>query len=347
MFKGHVYVLHAACLIILIIASCKKAPKEKDYLSDKANFANITLYQPILGRTVLTKTSFNPDGSSFPLTFSLENLRRYDGAAAPELSQPTPVLEWTSVYTGLEKSLQEIEAKRSTTSKPFFEIRAGSGDFIFYNANASLIQAHPTEGYLFDVKVANKGNERTIKNIRLRPVLPIAYEPFEYDSYTRIRKIETRLTSTGKSYKAVFVNHATMSNVYMTRDSIMDDTLSRVYFKKTGNGNSLTFKFFDKDSTVIDPAAFNLTKWRELVHGFNMQMTSAYVRYEVAYPIPLTDLNTAYAVSGKARVNIGYTRTGFDSKRLDANLRLNFGIYEKGDWEVIFKFTRTPRFQNE
>lgn len=347
MFKRNINILYAVSLMAFFLVSCKKAPAEKDYLSDKATFSNVAIYEPVLGRTFLYKTNFSADGSSYPLNFSLENMRHFDGSAAPELMKSAQVLEWTGLYDGKEKTLKEIEEKRRVVNKPFFEIRPGSGDLIFYKSGSGIVSSYPNEGYLFDIKVSNKGNERLIKNLRLRPIQDIAYEPFEYDPYTRIRKQESRVRPNGVPYTTAFVNHATMSNVYLSKDTLMNDSLSRVYFRKTGNGNSLTFKFFDKDSTVIDPARFNLTKWEELVHGFNLIKTNTQVSYEVAYPIPLTDLDTKFAISNKAKINIGYTRTGFSSTRIDANLLLNFSIYEKGDWVIIFKFQRTPRFQNE
>ncbi len=346
-FKSVVNLSALLSLIGLLVVSCKKAPAERDYLSTKASFATVSVYEPILGRTILYKTGFNSDGSSYPLTFSLQNLRHADRTPAPELSQLSESLEWTGLYNGTEKTLKEIEDKRKVVSKPFFEIRPGSGDFIFRQFSSQVIKPYPNDGYLFDVKISNNGNERVIANLRLRPIQEIPYEPYEYDPYTRIRKTETRVNANGTTYTAAFVNHATMSNVYVTRDTLMNDSLSRIYFKRTGNGNSLTFKFFDKDSVIIDPAKFNLTKWNELIHGFNLTQTSTQVSYDVAYPIPLTDLDTKYAKSGKAVINIGYTRTGFNNARIDANLLLNFGIYEKGDWVIVFKFKRTPRFQNE
>jgi hypothetical protein len=347
MFKRNINLLYAASIMAFFIGSCKKAPAEKDYLSDKATFSNVAIYEPILGRTFLYKTNFSADGSSYPLNFSLENMRHFDGSPAPELMQSAPVSEWTGLYDGTEKTLKEIEDKRKLVNKPFFEIRPGSGDLIFYKSGSGIVNPYPDGGYLFNIKISNKGNERIIKDFRLRPIQDIAYEPFEYDPYTRLRKKESRVRANGLPYTTAFVNHATMTNVYLSKDTLMNDTLSRVYFRKTGNGNSLTFKFFDKDSVVIDPAKFNLTKWEELVHGFKLTKTSTQVSYDVAYPIPLTDLDTKFAKSNKAKINIGYTRSGFSAMRIDASLLLNFSIYEKGDWIIIFKFQRTPRFQNE
>lgn len=329
------------------ISSCKKAPPERDYLSNNAGFEQVDAYTPVLGRTFLYKTNFQPDGSSFPLQFSLLNLRHADGSPAPELTQNVTVKEWIKDYDGTEKTYQEIEDKRKAVQHPFFEIRPGSGDFIFRQASASQIRAYPDSGYLFDVKVQNNGNELSFKRMRLQPLKEVPYEPYEYDFVSRVRKTETRTDVTGRNYQAPFSIHPELVNVYVSKDTLMADSATAVFFRKTGNGHSITFKFLDQDSLPIDPVKLNLTKWSELIHGFDIKKTSTQVTYNVAYPIPLTSLSTKYAVAGNATVIFGYSRKGLGGGRAEAAFRLNFAIWEEGDWEVIFRFYRTPRFQDE
>ncbi|MGO4291538.1 DUF5007 domain-containing protein [Chitinophaga sp. RAB17] len=342
-----------SCLILCMgviaggISSCKKAPPERDYLSNNAGFEPVDAYSPILGRTFLYKTNFQADGSSFPLQFSLQNLRHADGSPAPELTQNVTVKEWVKDYDGTEKTYQEIEDKRKEVQHPFFEIRPGSGDFVFRQASVSQIRAYPDSGYLFDVKVENNGNALSFKKMRLQPLREVPYEPYEYDYVTRLRKTETRTNANGSNYQAPFSIHPGLANVYVSKDTLMADSAAAVYFRKTGNGHSLTFKFLDQDSLPIDPMKLNTTKWNELVHGFDMKQTSTQVTYNVAYPIPLTSLDTKYAVAGNAKVLFGYSRKGTGGNRVGASFSLSFTIWEEGDWEVIFRFYRTPRFQDE
>ncbi|MET6998410.1 DUF5007 domain-containing protein [Chitinophaga defluvii] len=337
-------------LAVLVLASCRKLPEKKDYLSKNANFDKKDVYEPFMGRTALEQTNFNADGSSYPMIFTVENMRRKkDGAAAPELSEKIKVQQWIRDYDGYEKTLEEIEKKRIWSEKNFFEIRSGSGDFIFWNASSDKIRTYPDSGYVFDIKIVNKGNERVIKDFWLRPLKEVPYEPYEYNMYTRERKQETRQTPDGKSYRVPYTIHpGVIQNMYYTKDSLFTDTLVSVYIQKTGiKGHSLTFKFVDQHFNPIDPAKFGQTKWDELVHGFDRQQTTTGVTYQVAYPIPLTSLNTKYAANGKARVSFGYSRKGFGGGRVDANFGLDFAIYEPGDWTIMFFFRRDPLFEND
>lgn len=343
---------------LLLFTSCKKVPPRGDYLSPNATFNRKDVYEPILGRTHLELTQFNADGSSYPMHFSIVNARKaVDGSPAPELFEKNKVRQWIRDYTGKEKSLKEIEDKRVWVEKPFFDIRSGSGDFIFYDASSSLINAQPDPGYLFDIKITNKGNERLIENFLLRPIKEVPYEPYEYDLYTRERKKETRTAPGGISYDVDYVIHPSfMNKMYFHRDSLMKDTLISVYIYKTGEkSNSLTFRFLDENLDPLDPALFTPGnfekeddgKWEALIHGFNMNKTKTEVRYDVAYPIPLTALNTKYATEGRARVKFMYSRRGFGGQRLDANFGLDFSIYEEGEWNISFYFRRNPIFSDD
>jgi Domain of unknown function (DUF5007) len=342
-----------SCLILCAgivaggISSCKKAPPERDYLSNNAKFEAVDAYAPILGRTFLYKTNFQADGSSFPLLFTLQNLRHADGSPAPELTQNVTVKEWIKDYDGTEKTYQEIEDKRKAVQHPFFEIRPGSGDFVFRQANATQIRTYPDSGYLFDVKVQNNGNQLSFTKLRLQPLREVPYEPYEYDYVTRLRKTETRTDINGSNYQAPFAIHPKLVNVNVSKDTLMADSAAVVYFRKTGNGHSLTFKFMDQDSLPIDPMKLNATKWDELLHGFDRKTTSTQVTYNVAYPIPLTTLDTRYAKAGNANVEFSYTRKSAGGFRDVASFSLSFAIWEEGDWEMIFRFYRTPRFQDE
>lgn len=353
------YFLYIIFLLGFFLASCQKLPQKKDYLSQNANFNQKDVYDPVLGRTKLELTQFSADASTYPMLFTIENKRHAkDGSPAPELEQKVKVHEWVRNYTGREKTLEEIEDKRIWVEKPYLEIRKGSGDFIFWNAPSTLIHAYPDTGYLFDIKVENKGNTRVFKDFYLRPLKEIPYEPYEYNDYTRERKRENRATPDGKSYIVDYTIHPSLlHNMYYTKDSIFTDTLISVYFNKDpkGSGNSLTFKFLDDHFDPIDPNKFEALSnnklkpiaWDSLVHGFNMRKTATDVSYQVTYPIPLSKLKTQYASEGEAHVAFGYSRKGFGGRRIDASFGLDFAIYEPGEWTIIFYFRRNPLFTDD
>lgn len=337
-------------VIAAAMAACKKLPEKKDYLSDNANFNKKDVYEPYLGRTVLELTQFSGDGSTFPLLFSIENARELSsGKPAAELFQPLKVREWQRDYTGLEKSLDEIEAKRVWVNAPFLEIRKGSGDLIFRSAPSSLIKSYPDTGYAFDIKIVNKGNERVIKDFRLRPLKEVPYEPYEYDVYTRKRKQENRQGPTGPAYRVPYTLHPSfIQQLRYKKDSLFTDTLISVYFNRASEtGHTLTFRFLDENLQAINPAKFNNTKWDQLLHGFNRRQTDSTVTWDVAYPIPLTGLKTLYAANGKANVTFGYSRKGYNGNREDAYFGLSYAIYEPGDWSITFYFRRNPLFNDD
>ena len=356
--KGR-YFLFGGLLIILSLAACRKLPEKQDYLSQNASFNKLDIYEPVLGRTTLELTQFSADGSTYPLTFSLENERHADESPAPELSQNVKVQEWQRDYTGKETSIDEIEKKRIWVEKPFLEIRKGSGDFIFWNAPSTLIRTYPDSGYLFDVKVNNGGNSRVFKDFLLRPVKEVPYEPYEYDIHTRERMKETRVKPDGKTYTVDYTIHPSfITNMYYTKDSLFTDTLISVYFYKADEKspiNTLSLKFLDAQFNPINPDKFvaltnndlKPTQWDSLVHGFNMQKTTTEVTYQAAYPIPLSVLPTKYASGGIAHVAFGYSRKGFGGRRIDASFGLDFSIYEPGNWTIVFYFRRDPRFEDD
>lgn len=124
-----------------------------------------------------------------------------------------------------------------------------------------------------------------------------------------------------------------------------------MFFKQVNTtGNTLTFKFVDTLFNPIDPNKFAATKWDEVVHGFDMVKDSEKVTYKVAYPIPLANYPTIYTSSDGnfARAVFRYERQGFGNIKETAMLGMNFSIFQKGDWEIIFWFrSERPKFVND
>lgn len=325
--------------VLAIIGGCKKfLPTDRDTFNTEARFTQ-TIYKPVLGRTTVMGDNFDSQSSSLPLTFKIVNPRNSDGLLAPELIKPFDVLVWKKAYFGNEKSLEEIEAKRAIEKHPLFEIREHSGEFIMWAAaNASNLNALPDSGYTFDVEVTNNGGRRYFNNLKLQAYRERAYEPNSFDPVS------------GASTNAP-IRPTLISNIKgeKTSSNIGSNDVN-VYFNRMGDGNSITFRFLDTLLRPIDPAKFKLTNWVGLVHGFNMEKTSTYVKYDVAYPIPLVEIPTAFTtVDGKqATVKFSYDRLGFGGVKELAEMSFNFSIYQKGAWEIVFWFNRdNPKFTNE
>lgn len=341
------------------ISSCKKwydIPPDLDYLSERADY-NTTTFSPVLGRTTLFSGIFNPDNSTLPIKFEITNFRSTDGTPSSILDHKYPTFVWKKAYTGEEKSLDEINAKRSLEDHAPFEVRS-SGEFIMWaSANdenmpgyqrgggdtLSVSDSALSQGYLFDLKISNTGGEKILKAFELHPFRQRIFEPSDKDPVSGkvIAQINPSISG---------LVGATTGNALSNSSS---DTAQRdvsVTFDKVGDGSSLKFQFLDKDNKLINPTSFNNTNWDSLVHGFNMKLTPEYVKYDVAYPIPLVKIPTVYTTSdgAQAAIQITYDRLGFNGVRRTASIGFDFNIFQQGDWVITFHFRRErPKFEDD
>lgn len=329
--------------MILLVSCRKNLPDNRLSLAGDSQFRQY-IYQPTLGRNTLFTNNFTYGNSSRPLNFKIVNMRSFTGEAAPELTKLYPVKVWKTAYDGTEKSLEEIEAKRVTENHPLFEIRPHSGEFLMWaEANSNMLKAQPDSGYVFDVEMSNTGGRKYFQNFRLSPLRERPYEPSNLDPIT------------GQSTN-VSVSPSGIAIVGEKRKQPLNSNDVRVLFKKIPantpgySGHSLTFKFIDTLSQIIDPNKFARTDWANVVHGFNMVKDSEKVKYEVAYPIPCTSYPTKYTTSSgdRATAVFRFDRLGFGGVLQQCSVSLNFKIFEKGDWEIIFWFkTDRPKFDND
>jgi hypothetical protein len=339
--KNIQYMLKVCLTLILggiVLSSCRKnLPDERLSIANDSQYTQY-LYQPVLGRNTLFANNFQYGNSSRPLDFKIVNLRTFNGEPAPELTTNYPVTVWKTAYDGTEKSIAEIEAKRTTENHPLFEIRPHSGEFMMWAAaNSNMVKAQPDSGYVFDVEMSNSGGRKYYQNFRLRPLRERPYEPSNLDP----------ITGQGTS---VSVNPTSLNITGMRGQPLNTRDDVQVLFKKAGNGNSITFKFADTLSNPIDPNKFAATDWTNLVHGFNMVKDATKVKYEVAYPVPCSAYPTKYTtLSGdQARVVFRFNRQAFGNVLQQCFLAFNFNIYQKGDWEITFWFKRDkPKFDND
>lgn len=313
----------------ILFSSCKKNfPSDLDAFSLDMNFTQ-TEFKPVLGQTTQFQDIFNAGESTLPLSFRISAVRTFDGKEAPELLKLFPVSIWKQPYTGLEKSLAEIQAKRDTVLRPLWEIAQHSGNLTMHSASSStVLKSYPDSGYYFDVEVSSNGGRRFFKDMQLIPLKEQPYAP---------------LVENGFLYPDMTLN--------LLGDSTRTPIAPRIWFYKKGEGSSLSFKFLGPDLQPIKLSKFNNTEWDNLVHGFSKTFASdsTSVRYDVAYPIPLVPtLKTQWASAGKASIRFGYTRIAAGGLRDISALMFNFSIYEKGDWEIIFFFPdEKPLFDND
>jgi len=356
------YGLGLLALLCMGLNGCKKIynlPDEKDFLSVNLTYDGKSFY-PVLGRTSRMGT-VNTDHSTTPLHFEIVNPRYGDGRPYTDLFQVKPVYEWISRYDGTEKNLEEIEAKRKIVDRPLFEVDS-TGTFILWNSSTNeLIEPRSKDSVdliqnirYFDLKISNSGGSTIVKDFMILPWRVQDYEPYSdrnpYDGEIapdpKDPKNPNKKSYIWPSYIAN-VNGESSNLPLRTNDDFKDLV---VYIRRFtgGNGHNLRFVFLDKDGETINPDNFNETKWNELVHGFNMKKTADYVQYDVAYPIPLTSYPTKYTNGNSAKLDFSYSRKGFGGGLITASFGLNFKIFTKGDWEIVFHFQReNPRFENE
>jgi len=347
---------------IFSLPSCSKIydlPEEQEFLSPNINYPS-QIFEPIIGRTTVLGTP-NTDNSTKPLTFEIVNARYGDGRPVTDIFQVRPTYVWTGEYTGNETTLEEIEAKRKIEDRPMFEVQE-SGKFVLWaSSNNELIAPRPADSSnlvqdrrYFDLKISNVGGETIIRDFQFIPWRELPYEPNnDINPYTG--GVAPDPKDPRNPNKRDYIRPSLLSNVIgaeSDRELVTDDDQKDVvvYIRpfEGGNGHNLRFVFWGPDSTAIDPAKFNETRWDELVHGFNRVSTSEYVQYDVAYPIPLTSVSTKYTSGGSAKVEFSYSRLGFNSVRTTGYVGLNFKIYREGDWQIIFHFRRElPKFEDE
>lgn len=336
------YMYLPAFILVLIIACKKYVPQERNSIGSDSQFT-VDLYEPVLGRNNYFTDNFFKGSTTYPANFKIVNVRRRTGEPANELTDIFPVKVWKASYTGLESSLEEIEAKRAIEYHPVLEMSPHTGDITFWGSGrSSFITAQPDSGYLFDVELSNSGGRRFYRGLKLMPFRERPTEPSNLNAMTG--------QPVRENFGISFIS-ANMVGVGNPNRLIGGGDID-VYIRKIepSAGNSITFRFLDTLYRPMDPAMFNTTDWPNLVHGFNMQKTNTYVKYNVAFPIPLAEIPTKYTTTDGTRASsrISYARIGSGGQRLETAFGINFGIYDPGEWEIIFAFKRdVPKTTND
>lgn len=320
--RNRIVYIGILCTLLAVTYGCKKNfPQDLDAFSLDMNFTQQE-YTPTLGRNTVYQGNFNAGESSLPLSFRISAVRTFDGKEAPELSKLFPVSIWKERYTGEEKSIEEIRAKRDTVMRPLWEIGERSGTFTMWStANSNILKVAPDSGYVFDVEVASSGGRRYFRNLKLKPTREEAYSSnfFVYN----LLGAETRNILFG----------------------------AQVWFNRVGEGNSITFKMLNPDLTPISMDKWNTTDWDNLVHGFNKRFSAdkSSVTYDVEYPIPLVPtINTKYNNGEQTSVLFTFDRIGFGGLRQQNSLAFPFSIHQPGAWEVVIYFSEeAPLFEND
>lgn len=345
------------------LVGCSKLydlPEDRDFISENINYLDKVI-EPVLGRNNLF-TSLQADNSTLPMQFEIVNPRYGDGQPVTDLFTPIETYQWIAEYDGKETSLEEIQAKRQRVTRPAFEVDSNGRFILWAEATAEQIAPRPADTVLrtqdirfFDLKVSNSGGERLIKDFQVIPWLERPYYPdTDINPYTGGPAPDPQRPRDTTRQDYIIPNYITNvvgqnTELPLVNNSEKKDIIVYIRPFTGGNGHNLRFRFMGSDGEYLNPALFNETKWDELVHGFNRKNEEDYVQYDVAYPIPLTNIRTDYSDGGgTAQIEFAYARMGFGGVVTLASFGLNFNIFKPGDWEIVFHFqNENPKFEDE
>lgn len=344
-----VYSILMISAISVLASSCYKKwlPGEKPYFSNNCNFS-MNEYTVYPDRTNVFYGIFNSDYSTQPMEISLTNMTHADGTPAPELAGQVDVLQWKNYYSGTEKSVDEIEAKRFSVKRPSFDIRATSGDIVFWPSDTTNIKPGT---YIFDVLAKNEAGQKTFQKFKLYVKRPRPYEPWYFNDDTGERNTED---VEGK--KVPKYQHPSLSNVKDEQNIDIKTTDVRIYYEwKPAAKNTFSIKFYDRDSLPISFGKFNATKWDSIRYysqsanlnvpfGFNRRFSedSTVVTYDRTNPYPvLADIQ-----GERAGIELAYERR-YSGMRSIGRIGFSFALFKQGSWDIIVKFSKTPRFEND
>lgn len=339
--KNSIVALLSGMMILSVSCVNNFLPESRDAFDRDANFTT-KIYRPKLGKNSLMGDNFLSGNATLPLTFEITRIVRVDGSPAPELTEFFPIKVWKSPYLGTEKSIEAIEAKRGIEYRPLFQIKKHSGEFLMWSeAMSSFVKCDPDDGYLFDVLVKNSGGYKYTTDMQLIPVRESDFEPTIYDPLTGLVK------------ERDYITPLQLSLFQSTDGDFMSPEDVHIYFRENQDNTdpvkTLSFRFYKPDYTPISPSSFNLTDWENLIHGFNMEKTEEYVKYEVVYPVPLVETKSKYTndAGDKVSVHFAYDRITASGYRWTSGMTLEFAIYKEAHWEIVIVFANgAPLFED-
>lgn len=332
-------------VISLLASSCYKQllPGEKPYFNNNCSFGQ-TEYTVYPDRTNTFYGVFNPANSTQPMKVEITNVSSTDGKPATALFTQVDVFQWNAYYSGLEKSVAEIEAKRTTAKRPAFDMRATSGDIIFWPVDTAIVKPG---NYIFDVIASNEAGKKTFQKLKLYIKRPRPYEPWYFDDVTGVR------TKNGDKENYPRPN---LSNVKDNQNNDIKNEDAVIWYVWKGNAkNTFSIKLFDKDSLPISLGKMNNTKWDSLRYysaaanlnvpiAFNRRFSedSTVVTYDRTNPYPIM----ADMYSERSGITLTYERKYFGVRSV-GSIGFSFALFRPGSWDIIVKFQKNIRFEND
>jgi hypothetical protein len=291
--------------ITLLTISCKKN-SDDGFLSPALKYTNPSV-KVAVGASLIQSGAMVADESTKPLVFTIDAIHYADGKIADKLmGYKVDTYFWQAEYTGKEKTVDEINKKRTKVNRPAIDINPENGNIIIYPeaTDTTLL----TKGkYIIDVRVKNSGGERLIKaalTIDVSYALPYTY---------RFSGVDGKLTG-------------------------IDVTFDR----QVNTGNKILVYVLKKDGTPIDPKTLvgydyssnpdipDLKDW----HNLGLNNPTKYTEFpdhlelEIAgFPLPF--------VSGQV-LRIDMYNNG-DANGAYFNYWFDMSILKEGIWKVTIQ----------
>lgn len=137
----------AAGLFGGLFFACRKVDVQDGYFGQNIRYKDKIMVLET-GRDIF-KGDLILDRSTLPIKVELADIRRWDGKPAPEMLQQVDAVEWIDEFTGQEKTLEELNAKKKIVKRPVFEINPSDGRIKFRKESYDMDSAT----YFIDVRV--------------------------------------------------------------------------------------------------------------------------------------------------------------------------------------------------
>ncbi|MBO9153676.1 DUF5007 domain-containing protein [Chitinophaga sp. GCM10012297] len=309
MTQKNIAIKSALCLALLggVLYGCRKVELQDGYIADTIRYKDkiITLET---GRDIM-KGDLILDRTTGPVTVELVDIHTKDGKPAPEMLQEVDAVEWKEEFTGQEKSLEELEAKKQIVKRPVFEINKSDGRLIFrkesYDMEAGV--------YMIDVKVTNGAGSRILKDAV--EVNVVKGKDFEYRN----------------DYAWIVCADYDWDNCAPYFDSV---NITIESFKYMGPGSMMTWKFKDPNGNLMDPSKFpegSKQKGKRLEDFvFAYRKFSDRLEYDCAFPFN--------AGSSPREFEWWVPGSSFGrNDRYDMFSAVFFQIFRPGKWEIVWR----------
>lgn len=308
-----------------LFVACKKVPI--GYISDQIRYVNDTFRVPRGTNFKSSPQSFELDGSNYPISVKLLEVRDLaTGKATTLFNDPHEVFIWNALFdVNKDTTVALLNKKREKKTLPSLEVVEKSGQLILNEGSLEI----PAGNYAFDLQVTNGSGTKTFKNIS---IIQMIDQPFEDKG-------------TGCAY---FIDGTNNSG------DIGAPVMS--YKKVSNDGYQVRLKVTDKNGTPFNPklselqqrgdrplfetyAKFNPVQYTDTTMVCNYELTPFPILeypgygYLMYYRIP----------SNKVIIDGGVVQNPVPGQTYNVNPRWAFRLLVKGTYEVTVKIPKVTR----